>query len=146
MLYRPEDPTSNPHHRSPSQRSSTSVAGETRISFLTIDRGLNGHSSIHQYRLNSSYRGGHPNKNIADGLTQVRHYALFGSSLADNLSWRCGKTSIQEVLFKGLPPKDAFFIEPTTKVVKTAYESVYSSTIRFRSGVHSGSIQHSYTP
>ncbi|KAF9648673.1 Gtr1 raga G protein Gtr2, partial [Thelephora ganbajun] len=42
---------------------------------------------------------------------------------------RCGKTSIQEVLFKGLPPKDAFFIEPTTKVVKTAYESDQSSTV-----------------
>jgi len=37
---------------------------------------------------------------------------------------KCGKTSIQEVLFKGLPPKDAFFIEPTTKVVKTAYDTV----------------------
>lgn len=37
---------------------------------------------------------------------------------------KCGKTSIQEVLFKGLPPKDAFFIEPTTKVVKTVYDTV----------------------
>jgi Ras-related GTP-binding protein C/D len=39
---------------------------------------------------------------------------------------RCGKTSILEVLFNAFPPKDAFFIEPTTKVVKTAYESVGS--------------------
>jgi len=37
---------------------------------------------------------------------------------------KCGKTSIQEVLFKGLSPKDAFFIDPTTKVVKTAYDTV----------------------
>jgi len=37
---------------------------------------------------------------------------------------KCGKTSIQEVLFKGLPPKDAFFIDPTTKVVKNAYDTV----------------------
>jgi GTPase SAR1 family protein len=42
---------------------------------------------------------------------------------------KCGKTSIQEVLFKGLSPKDAFFIEPTTKVVKTAYESVVPSNV-----------------
>jgi len=37
---------------------------------------------------------------------------------------RSGKTSIQQVLFNSLSPKDAFFIEPTTKIVKSPYDTV----------------------
>lgn len=90
--------------------------------------GLNGLGSLHQYQLDCFRRGSNPNKNPAHWLTEVMHPSS-GRLVSVDSSCRCGKTSIQQVLFNGLPPKDAFFIEPTTKVVKTAYESVVSLSI-----------------
>jgi Ras-related GTP-binding protein C/D len=37
---------------------------------------------------------------------------------------RSGKTSIKEVLFNALPPKQTFYLETTMRVVKHPYESV----------------------
>ncbi|KAJ7261756.1 Gtr1/RagA G protein conserved region-domain-containing protein [Mycena haematopus] len=37
---------------------------------------------------------------------------------------RSGKTSIKEVLFNGLPPKQTFYLETTMRIVKHAYDTV----------------------
>lgn len=38
---------------------------------------------------------------------------------------RSGKTSIKEVLFNALPPKQTFYLETTMRIVKHAYECVH---------------------
>lgn len=37
---------------------------------------------------------------------------------------RSGKTSIQQVLFENLPPKQTFYLEPTTRIIKHTYDTV----------------------
>ncbi|KAG7451281.1 Gtr1/RagA G protein Gtr2 [Guyanagaster necrorhizus] len=37
---------------------------------------------------------------------------------------RSGKTSIQQVLFENLPPKQTFYLETTTRIVKHTYDTV----------------------
>ncbi|THH15788.1 hypothetical protein EW146_g4746 [Bondarzewia mesenterica] len=42
---------------------------------------------------------------------------------------RSGKTSIQQVLFNNVLPKQTFYIEPTTRIVKHVYERGPASTV-----------------
>ncbi|KAI0091042.1 Gtr1/RagA G protein conserved region-domain-containing protein [Irpex rosettiformis] len=37
---------------------------------------------------------------------------------------KCGKTSIQEVIFNKLPPKQSFYLEMTTRITKHAFDTV----------------------
>ena len=60
-------------------------------------------------------------------LLGLRRCVFVGMSqqiqLTDNVH-RSGKTSIRQVLFDELPPKQSFFIEPTMQVTKHKYECV----------------------
>jgi hypothetical protein len=42
------------------------------------------------------------------------------------ISSRAGKTSIQQVLFKNLPPKETFYLETTMRIIQHRIELVFS--------------------
>jgi hypothetical protein len=45
--------------------------------------------------------------------------------------FRAGKTSIQQVLFKNLPPKETFYLETTMRIIKHRIEFVVRTFLSY---------------
>ncbi|TFK49568.1 Gtr1/RagA G protein Gtr2 [Heliocybe sulcata] len=65
-----------------------------------------------------AHQNGNGNSRAPDTVTFIRTKVLLTGLR------RCGKTSIYEVLFNGMEPKQTFYIETTTKLQKHHYECV----------------------
>ena len=72
-------------------------------------------------------------------LLGLRRYVHERSSERANLHLhilrRVGKTSIQEVIFNNLPPKQTFYLETTTRVTKSSYECVLATLVTCHSSL-----------
>lgn len=54
---------------------------------------------------------------------------------------RSGKTSIQQVLFNNLPPKQTFYLETTIRIVKHTFECVWNHRTRLHFSTDLPSVQ-----
>jgi hypothetical protein len=64
-------------------------------------------------------------------ITGLRRYDLVSVGLLAGVTFvsrRSGKTSIQQVLFNSLPPKQTFYLETTARIVKSTFELSFVPT------------------
>lgn len=93
-----------------SPRHSLQVRGRWRPSLANWDlvshhrQGLNGHGSI-QYQLKCFRRGGHPDKNLAHRITEVRHPSSVWLSMADSSFVGVVKLQSKKFCSKASPPR-----------------------------------------